>query len=59
MDIPNLANLLMNNGMCIVIVAYFLYKDWKLSSNLNDTLAVVREFLSNNKEMINNDIKTN
>lgn len=39
------ATMILNDGMAVCIVAYFLIKDWKLTEKLNETLSAVNEHL--------------
>lgn len=41
----DIATMILNDGMAVAIVAYFLIKDWKLTEKLNETLSAVNEHL--------------
>lgn len=38
-------NLIVNNGMAVVIIAYFLYKDYKFNGQIIGILSEVKEVL--------------
>ena len=42
----NVVNLIMNNGMAVVIVAYFLYKDYKFNNQIVGLMGEIKEVLS-------------
>ena len=44
-----LVNLMVSNGMSVVIIAYFLYKDYKFNDQIVNILGEVREVLSSLK----------
>ena len=46
MDVNEIVNLISQNGMSIVIIGYFLYKDYKFNQQILDVLGEVREVLS-------------
>lgn len=39
-------NLIMNNGMAVVIVGYFLYKDFKFNNQIIGLMGEIKEVLS-------------
>lgn len=41
-----MVNLIVSNGMSVVIIAYFLYKDYKFNQSILDVLGEMREVLS-------------
>lgn len=45
-----IVNLITANSMAVVIVAYFLYKDYKFNGQIIDLLGEIREFLAVLKE---------
>lgn len=45
MELQELITLLMNNGVTIVILAYFIYRDKTFLTKLDNTLEVIKEFL--------------
>ena len=50
----DIATMILNDGMAVAIVAYFLIKDWKLTEKLNETLSAVNEHLR--KEEVQHDV---
>lgn len=42
----NLINMIVTNGVAVVIVAYFLYKDFKFNGQLIELMQEIREVLS-------------
>lgn len=42
----NIINLIVNNGIAVVVVAYFLYSNYKWNEKLVDTLARIDETMS-------------
>lgn len=45
MEIQTVADLIGNYGMAFVLMAYFLVKDWKQTSEIIATLGSIREVL--------------
>ena len=41
-----MVNLVVSNGMSVVIIAYFLYKDYKFNEQILNVLGEVKEVLS-------------
>ena len=41
----NFVNLIVTNGMAVVIIAYFLFKDYKFNQQIIDVLAEMKEVL--------------
>lgn len=41
----NVVNLIMNNGMAVVIVAYFLYKDYRFNNQIVSLMGEIKEVL--------------
>ena len=44
-----IANLIVNNGVSVIIVAYFIYKDYKTS---NEQLQATKEQTASNQKLI-------
>lgn len=42
----NIINMIVTNGVAVVIVAYFLYKDFKFNGQLIELMQEIREVLS-------------
>lgn len=45
-----MVNLIVNNSMSVVIIAYFLFKDYRFNQQIIDILVEVKEVLSVLKE---------
>lgn len=48
----NMVNLIVNNGVAIVVVGYFLYTNYKFNENLIKTLTEITMTLKNIQEDI-------
>lgn len=46
MDITTIADLIMNYGMSFVLMAYFLFKDYKFNQQILDTLGAINTVLT-------------
>lgn len=46
MEITTIADLIANYGMAFVLMAYFLVKDWKQSTEIVATLNSIKEVLA-------------
>lgn len=42
----NIVNLIMNNGLSVVLVGYFIYKDYKFNGQILNVLTEMKEVLS-------------
>lgn len=45
-----IVNLIVTNGMAVVIVAYFLFKDYKFNASITSILSEIKEVLAVIKE---------
>lgn len=52
MELETIVNLIMNNGMCIVIVAYFMYRDFKFMDTLKTTLNTLVDTVESLKDLV-------
>ena len=50
----DIVNLIVNNGLAVVVVAYFLYRDYKFQVNLNQTMQELKDIVINVKEIVVN-----
>ena len=48
-----LIELIISNGMSVVLVGYFIFKDYKFNENILGVLGEVKEALTSVKEVIN------
>lgn len=46
MNINDIIQLIMNNGMSVVLMAYFLMKDWKYNGQIISILTEIKEVLA-------------
>lgn len=44
-EISTIVKLATDNGLTVILVGYFLFKDWKFNQQIIDTLASIREVL--------------
>ena len=49
----DLINLMVNNGIAVVVVAYFMYRDYKWNNELIKTMTTIQDSL----QTLNNKIK--
>ena len=49
----DLVNLLVNNGIAVVVVAYFMFRDYKFNNELIKTMTSIQDSL----QTINNKVK--
>lgn len=50
MEIPDIVNLIMNSGVTVFVLAYFIYRDKTFMTKLDNTLEVIKEFLKEKDE---------
>jgi len=50
-------NMCINNGVAVVVVVYFLFRDWKFHDNLQVTLTTLIETVDTLKELVNSKSK--
>ena len=50
----DIVNLLVNNGIAVVVVAYFMFRDYKFNNELIKTMTSIHD----NLQAMNNKIKT-
>ena len=48
----DIVNLIVNNGLAVVVVAYFLYRDYKFQVSLNQTMQELKDIVINVKEIV-------
>lgn len=51
-SIEPLTNLIVNNGVAVTVVIYFLIRDWKFHDNLQVTLTTLIETVDTLKELV-------
>ena len=55
-DVPSfepIVNTIVNNGVAVAVVVYFLFRDWKFHDNLQVTLTTLIETVDTLKELVN------
>lgn len=52
----NIVNLIVNNGIAVVVCAYFMYTNYKFNEKLVNTLARINEKLDIQEERYNENI---
>lgn len=52
MEMPEVVNLFTNTGVSIVIIAYFIFRDYKWMGQLNTTLITLVDTVNALKDMI-------
>lgn len=53
-EMEKIVNLVMNNGMAIVITAYFLYRDWKYQQTLTGLLSTLSAAIDRFNAVVDN-----
>lgn len=59
MEMPEIVNLFTNTGVSIVIIAYFIFRDYKWMGQLNTTLITLVDTVNALKDMIRRDNNDN
>lgn len=52
MEMQDVANLILNNGAAVVLIAYFIYRDLKFMTSLNTTLTTLVDTVDTLKDAI-------
>lgn len=52
MEMKELVNMIQNTGVTVVIIGYFLYRDYKFMGTLKDTLTTLVNTVSMLKEVV-------
>lgn len=55
MEMPEIVNLFTNTGVSIVIIAYFIFRDYKWMGQLNTTLITLVDTVNALKDTIRRD----
>jgi hypothetical protein len=53
MEIQDTVNLILNSGVSIVVIAYFMYRDYKFIAQLQTTLTTLIDTVDCLKECVN------
>lgn len=54
MEFEELVTLIQNTGVTIVIIGYFMLRDWKFMTTLQETLTSLVDVVDRLKESLNN-----
>jgi hypothetical protein len=52
MEMKELVNMIQNTGVTVVIIGYFIYRDYKFMGTLKDTLTTLVNTVSTLKEVV-------
>lgn len=52
MTIKEVADMISDNGVCIALLIYYMFRDYKLVSDLKDTMAVVKNYVKKQEEKL-------
>lgn len=52
MEMKELVNMIQNTGVTVVIIGYFLYRDYKFMGTLKDTLTALVNTVNTLKEIV-------
>lgn len=52
MEVKELVNMIQNTGVTIVIIGYFIYRDYKFMGTLKDTLTTLVNTVGTLKEVV-------
>lgn len=53
MELNDIATLIMNNGLSVVLVGYFIWKDYKFNDSITKLLGEIKEVLAVLKDKTN------
>lgn len=48
----NIIDLIVNNGIGVACIVYFMFRDYKFVNKINETLAVVEKYIATREEHI-------
>lgn len=57
MELQEIVNLFVNNGVAIAIIIYFAFRDWKFMSQLTETLTTIKILIEDFEKENNYGIK--
>ena len=52
MEVPEIVNLFVNNGVAVAMVIYFAVRDWKLNSRIQETLVTLVDTVETLKDFV-------
>lgn len=50
MEMKEIADLLVNSSTAIAVIVYFMVRDWKFTTQLNETLTTIKNLLEKENE---------
>ena len=53
MEMSEIANIILNSGVAVVVIAFFMYRDIKFMSQLQTTLTTLVDTVDTLKEVVN------
>lgn len=53
MEMSEIANVILNSGVAVVVIAFFMYRDIKFMSQLQTTLTTLVDTVDTLKEVVN------
>ena len=45
MELKEILDVISNNGVCVALLIYYMFRDYKLMTDLKDTMSVVKEYV--------------
>lgn len=55
MEVNEIVNLFVNNGVAVAMIVYFAIRDWKLNSRIQDTLITLVDTVETLKDALRKD----
>ena len=52
MEVNEIVNLIVNNGVAVAMVVYFAIRDWKLNSRIQETLVTLVDTVDTLKDIV-------
>lgn len=52
MDVSDIVNLFVNNGVAVAMVIYFAIRDWKLNTRIQETLVTLVDTVDTLKDIV-------
>lgn len=59
MEIKDVLDVITNNGVCVALLIYYMYRDFKMITELKDTMAVVKEYVRKQEKRLESEDKDN
>lgn len=56
MEINEMVNMILNSSVSVMVIAYFMYRDYKFMGNLQTTLTSLVETVGMLKDLMSNDL---